>query len=77
MTIVRHKTTNALYKHLVNDTYRNIATGVEGEVPPEIAQKIFAISLDATCLLNDYPLIETLIFGLKLNIQNNKQNETL
>ncbi len=71
MTIVRHKTTNALYKHLVNDTYRNIATGVEGEVPPEIAQKIFNISLDATQLCNEYPVVEKLIFGLKLKIETN------
>jgi hypothetical protein len=66
--ILRHIKTNTLYRHIENDRYRNLSTGVEGEVPPEIAQKIFAISLDATVLLNEFPNIEKLIKGLNLKI---------
>ena len=67
--IVRHKTTNTLYRHIEGDIFQNIVTDVIGEVPPEIAQKIFAISLDATELCNEHPNIEMLIRGLNLKIE--------
>ncbi len=70
--IVRHKTTNTLYRHIENDRYRNLSTGVEGEVPPEIAKKIFTINIDATALLNEQPNIEKLIKALNLKIEVNE-----
>lgn len=66
--IVRHKKTNLLYEYLGGDKYRNLITGVEGEVPPELAKSIFAISLDATEMLDRYPNIRQLIESLKLKI---------
>lgn len=72
--IVRHKTTNILYRHLEGDKYRNLSTGAEGEVNSEIAQKIFAINLDATALLNENPNIEVLIKSIGLKIEITDKN---
>jgi Na+-transporting NADH:ubiquinone oxidoreductase subunit NqrF len=70
--IVRHKTTNTLYRHVKDNIYKNLSTNTEGEVPPEIAQKIFAINLDATVLCNENSNIERLIKELKLKITSNE-----
>ncbi len=67
--IVRHKTTNALYSTLDGKIYKNLVSEVEGNVAEEIAQKIFAISLDATALINEYPVLETLIKKINLKIE--------
>lgn len=69
MAIVRHKKTNSLYKYLGNNVYENIISGVKGEVPEDIAKNIFAINLDATILISEYPNIEKLIKSLELKIE--------
>lgn len=73
--IVRHKKTNILYRHLEGNKFRNLATGAEGEVSDEVAQRIFAISTDATELINQYPQIENLIKALNLKIEQNEQEK--
>lgn len=69
MCIVRHKKTNYLYKYLGDNIYQNIITDVKGEVSEETAKNIFAISLDATVLISEYPNIEKLIKSLELKIE--------
>jgi hypothetical protein len=68
--ILRHKNTNTLFRHVKDNIYRNLCTGVEGEILPERAKEIFAISLDATALLNgeNGNKIERLISSIKLKI---------
>ena len=73
--IVRHKKTNLLYRYLGGNRYQNLITGVEGEVPDEIARNIFAISLDATEMLGKYKTIELLIRSLHLKIIPNEQTK--
>jgi hypothetical protein len=66
--ILRHKNTNTLFRHVKGNIYRNLITGVEGEILPERAKEIFAISLDATALFNENENLEKLVKGLKLKI---------
>jgi hypothetical protein len=66
MAIVKNKKTDFLYRYLGDNVFRNIATGVEGKVTDEAAQKTFAIHLEATELCEEYPLIEELIKAANL-----------
>jgi predicted negative regulator of RcsB-dependent stress response len=66
--ILRHKNTNTLFRHVKDNIYRNLITGVEGEILPERAKEIFAISLYATALFNENENLEKLVKGLKLKI---------
>jgi hypothetical protein len=66
MAIVRHIKTNTLYRYLGSDRYKNIYTGAEGIIAPEKAKQIFVINIELTQILSDYPLIEEMIFRLKM-----------
>lgn len=69
MPVVRHIKTNDLYRFLGGNKFRNLRTGVEGEVSDEVAQKVFKINLEATELINEYPLLEKLIRAIDLKIE--------
>lgn len=69
MAVVRNSTNNDLYRYLGDDRYRNIRTGGEGEVKPEVAQKIFKINIEVTEICNEYPMVEELIKSLNLKIE--------
>lgn len=71
MVIVRNIQNNQLYGHLGDNKYINLITGIEGEVPDEMAKKIFKINLQATKIVYDFPVIQTLISELGLTIDNN------
>ena len=64
--VVRHKKTNDVYQYLGQNRFRNMRTWEEGQVSDEVAQRSFAINLDATELINEHPIIEDLIRVLKL-----------
>lgn len=68
MPLVRHNKTNFLYQYLGNNTYKNVITGVEGVVDPELAQSIFLINMDASIMVSQYPQVERLIKDLKLKM---------
>lgn len=72
IAIVRHKKTNDLYYFLGGNKFRNIRSGVEGEVPDDVAQRSFAINLEATVLINEYPMLEDLIRSLNLKMDKNE-----
>lgn len=71
MAIVRNIQNNQLYQYLGGNKYKNLITGVEGEVPDDMAKKIFKINLQATKIVHDFPVIQTLISELGLTIDNN------
>ena len=73
MAIVRNIQTNVPYRYLGQNIYRNLCTGVEGEIKEELAQKIFKINLEATAICEEYPLVEQLIKSLNLKLENNKK----
>lgn len=69
---VRNVQNNDIYEYLCDDTYKNLRTQQQGKVPPETAQKIFKINLEATIMINENPLIEKLIHTLNLKIDKNE-----
>ena len=71
MAIVRNIQNNQLYQYLGGNKYKNLITGVEGEVPDDMAKKIFKINLQATKIIRDFPIVQTLIYELGLTIDNN------
>lgn len=68
MAIVRNIQNNQLYRYLGDNKFRNIVTGKEGLVEDEKAREVFKINVEATGILNEYPLVEDLIEKLKLKI---------
>ena len=74
MAIVRNIQNNLLYRYLGGNKYRNIATGVEGEISEEVAQRIFKINLELTELCQEFPNIEKMIYQLKLKIDKDGIN---
>jgi len=66
MAIVRNIQNNTFYRYLGDNRYRNLITGVEGEITEELARKLFKINVEMTALCEDFPDIEKLIQSLQL-----------
>ncbi len=64
--IVRHTKSNALYVAHGENEYTNLQTGVRGKIPPATARNCFVISLAATALFGEYPLVEEMVMRLKM-----------
>ena len=62
-----------LYRHLQGDTYQNLRTKAIGVIDSELANRVLKINLDATGIINKYPMIATMIekLSLKIEINNN------
>jgi hypothetical protein len=71
MAIVRNIQNNNLYRYLGDNKYRNIMTGVEGEIDEAVASRIFKINLELTDLCENFPNIEIMINKLKLKSDKN------
>jgi hypothetical protein len=71
MAIVRNIQNNNLYRYLGGNKYRNIMTGVEGEIDETVASRIFKINLELTDLCENFPNIEIMINKLKLKLDKN------
>jgi hypothetical protein len=71
MAIVRNIQNNNLYRYLGGNKYRNIMTGVEGEIDEVVASRIFKINLELTDLCENFPNIEIMINKLKLKSDKN------
>lgn len=69
--IVRNVNNNDLYAYFGEDKYKNLRTGVEGIVQPEIAQKAFKINIEATYFYNECRYFKELISKLNLKIDKN------
>lgn len=67
--VVRNVQNNDLYVHLFGNKFRNIRTGVVGEVSDEVAKKVFRINMEMTEIISKYPNIELLISKLQLKIK--------
>ena len=74
MAIVRNIQNNHLYRYLGGNRYRNIMTGVEGEIGEDVAQKIFKINLELTELCENFPNVEKLVHSLKLKIDKDENS---
>lgn len=72
MVVLRNVQNNQLYAHMGDNRYVNLITGIEGEVPEDMAKKVFKINLQATKMMHDFPSIQTLVskLGLTIDINN-------
>ena len=61
--------TQDLYRHIQGNIFKNLRTGVTGEIPEELANKILVIDYKSSMMFNKYPLLEELVFKLKLKIE--------
>ncbi len=66
--VLRLKKNNDLFRHIEGNTYINLRTQKEWEIPPEKAKEIFLLNIEASFMLNKYPMIEKLIGSLSLDI---------
>lgn len=71
--ILRHVTTNTIYKHVENDLYKNLSTGKTGTIKPEQASRIFKLNVELTEMFAVNPVVELLIERLKLTPENKLQ----
>lgn len=80
--IVRNIQTNDLYAYKGDDVFQNIRTGVEGKLDPTIAESCLKINVEASEIINQYPIVSELIMRLNLKMEkplvvNKTLNETL
>lgn len=66
--VLRNVQTQDLYRHLEGNTFKNLRTGIEGNIPEELTNKILVIDYNSTMMFNKYPLLEELVFKLKLKL---------
>lgn len=74
--VVRNIQNSNLYFYEGENKFRNIATGKEGIVDDEAARKIFRFNVEATKMINEFPIIEEMIKMLNLKFDNNLKSET-
>lgn len=67
--VVRNTKTNDLYAYEGENVFVNIRTGVGGKVSDVGAKNTFKINVEATQLINDYPLISEMIKTLGLKFE--------
>lgn len=66
--VVSNRKTNDLYFFRGGTTFENIKTNKTGEVPVDLANKVFAMEPIVSQMINDFPLIGDLIKKLELKI---------
>jgi hypothetical protein len=64
--VVRNVNTQDLYFYEGENSFENIRSGKKGVVSDAAAQKTFLINVEASQLINDYPIIAELINKLDL-----------
>ena len=66
--IVINTQTKDLYQYEGDNKYRNLRTGKTGEISEELAKKYLVVSLQATEIINSYPLVGELISRLGMGV---------
>ena len=67
--ILKNIQTGDLYRNIEGNTFKNLRTGVSGDIPKELTNKILHIDYNASMILNKYPHLEELIYRMKLKIE--------
>lgn len=68
--VCRNIQNNDAYEFLGGNRFRNLRTGKEGEVDENKAKDVFRFNIEATELINEYPIIEEMIKVLNLKFDN-------
>jgi hypothetical protein len=64
--ICRNVQNNDYYEFLGGNTFRNLRTGKSGDVDEEKAKEVLKINVEATTIINEYPIVRELIQRLNL-----------
>jgi hypothetical protein len=64
--ICRNVQNNDYYEFLGGNTFRNLRTGKSGDVGEEKAKEVLKINVEATAIINEYPIVRELIQRLNL-----------
>lgn len=67
--VVRNVQNNDLYFFNGGNSFTNIRTQKKGEINNELSEKVFKMNIEATQIINDYPIIANLINRLDLKIE--------
>lgn len=67
--IVRNIQNNDLYSFLGGTTFVNLRTGKRGEVNEDKAKEVFKFNIEATEMINEYPIIELMVKQLQLKFE--------
>lgn len=71
--VCRNKKTGELYLYKGDGMFKNIRTGTEGVIETELAQKILSVNVEATQMLNEYPILQEAINRLNLVMEYKPQ----
>ena len=66
--VVRNIRTKDIYFYKGNNEFENIRTGVSGKISDVAAQKTFRLNPELSALLNEFPMLATLINKLSLTV---------
>lgn len=69
--VLRNVQNNDLYEW-DGEKFTNLRTLKSGVVDDETAKKVFKMNIDATQIINEYPIIKDLINTLNLKIEKNE-----
>lgn len=76
--VVRNIRTKDIYFYKGDNEFENIRTGVSGKVTDVAAQKTFRLNPELSVLLNEFPILSTLINKLELTVEPPRhQNQKL
>jgi hypothetical protein len=64
--MVRNLQNNDIYEYLGENKFRNVRTGKEGIIDETKAKDVFKFNIEVTEMINEFPIIETMIQKLNL-----------
>lgn len=64
--VCRNVQTGDLYEYQGGTRFKNLRTGKEGELKKEDAEKFLKENVDASAIINEYPIVAELIQKLNL-----------
>lgn len=69
--ILRNIQNGDLYRHIENDTYKNLRTLSIGTIEPELASRVLKVNVNASFLINEYEILELMIHRLHIRLDVN------
>lgn len=71
--ILRNIQNNDAYSYDGENNFTNLRTGKSGSIDDETARKVLRFNIEATEIINEYPIIEKMINILNLKLYSDKK----
>lgn len=77
--ICRNIQTNDLYAYQGENNFKNLRTGAEGSIEAGKAREFLKLNVEATQIINEYPIVAELIqkLNLKIDPTTNEKSKTV